>query len=89
MLQQIRRTFSGVRGVLLSAALVGGLAAGAQARLVADEESCPVSAGACTRSCWIGGCGCTNVGCQEGVCVYTNCCGGCSSCNGQICEIVE
>jgi hypothetical protein len=89
MLQQIRRQFNGVRSILLSAALVGGLAAGVQTTLVADEEGCPVSAGACTRSCMLGGCGCQEVGCIEGKCEYTNCCGGCSSCTGQDCEIVE
>lgn len=83
----IRRIFSDVRSIALLFALVGGLAAGAQATLFGDDGSCPLSAGACTRSCTWGGCGCESVGCEDGVCEYTDCCGGCSSCDGQECNV--
>jgi hypothetical protein len=83
----IRRIFGDVRSVAFLFALIGGLAAGTQATLLGDEAKCPVSAGACTRSCYLGGCGCESVGCNGGVCEYSDCCGGCSTCNGQDCNI--
>lgn len=76
---------------LILCALLGVLSAGMQSRLSADGP-CPTNGGACTRSCVLGGSGCTAVECINGgelgqVCKYTGC--SCDDwCVGDNCELL-